>query len=63
MAKEGLAVQVATRALGTSESGFYAWRSRAPSARAIPRVTLADAIREAHSAPGGSTAFAASTPS
>jgi transposase-like protein len=29
MAAEGLPVQVATRTLGTSESGFYAWRTRA----------------------------------
>jgi putative transposase len=53
MAEEGLPVQVATRALGTSESGFYAWRTRAPSARAIRHVILTDAIREIHAASRG----------
>ncbi len=48
MAEEGLPVQVATRALGASESGFYAWRTRAPSARAIRHVILTDAIGEVH---------------
>ncbi|GCE75132.1 hypothetical protein CBZ_01880 [Cellulomonas biazotea] len=53
MAEEGLRVQVATRVLGTSESGFYAWRTRAPSARAIRHVILTDAIREIHAVSRG----------
>jgi putative transposase len=48
MAGEGLPAQVACRVLGVSESGFYAWRSRAPSARAIRHVWLTDLIRRVH---------------
>jgi putative transposase len=33
IAAEGLPVQLATRVLGVSESGYYEWRGRAPSAR------------------------------
>ena len=63
MAEEGLAVQVATRALGTSESGFYAWGTRAPSARDIRHVLLTE--RSAKSTPprGGSTGLDKSMPS
>lgn len=35
MAGEGLPVQMATRVLGVSESGYYNARGRPPSARAI----------------------------
>lgn len=53
MAEEGHPVQVATRVLGTSESGFYAWRTRAPSPRAIRHVLLTDAIRQIHATSNG----------
>lgn len=53
MAEGGLTVQVTTRVLGTSESGFYAWRTRAPSARSIRHVILTDAIREIHATSRG----------
>jgi hypothetical protein len=33
-----------------SQSGFYAWRSRAPSARAIRHAWLTDAIRQVYAA-------------
>jgi transposase InsO family protein len=48
MAAEGLPVQVAVRVLGVSESGYYAWRSRAPSSRSIRHVWLTDLIRQVH---------------
>ena len=53
MAAEGLSVQVACRVLGVSESGYYAWRKRDPSARAIRHAWLTDLIREVHLASRG----------
>ncbi len=50
MAAQGLPVQVCCRVLEVSESGFYAWRSRPPSARAIRHAWLTDVIREVHAA-------------
>lgn len=48
MAAEGLPVQVACRVLGVSESGYYAQRKRAPSARALRHAWLTDRIRQVH---------------
>jgi putative transposase len=48
MAAEGLPVEVACRVLGVSESGYYAWRSRAPSVRAIRHAWLTELIRKVH---------------
>lgn len=53
MDEEGLPVQVATGVPGTSESGFYAWRTRTTPPRAIRHVILTDAIREVHAASRG----------
>ncbi len=53
MAGEGLPVQVATRVLGVSESGYYAARTRAPSNRAVRHAWLTDQIRAAHIASRG----------
>jgi putative transposase len=53
MAGEGLPVQLATRVLGVSESGYYASLIRPPSARAIRHVWLTDQIREVHVASHG----------
>jgi putative transposase len=48
MAADGLPVQLACRVLGVSESGYYVWRKRAPSARSIRHAWLTDLIREVH---------------
>ena len=53
MAAEGLCVQVACRVLGVSESGYYAWRKRPLSARAVRHAWLTDRIRAAHAASRG----------
>lgn len=52
MAGEGLPVEVACRVLSVSCAGFYAWRLRAPSARALRHAWLTDVIREVHAASG-----------
>jgi transposase InsO family protein len=53
MASEGLSVQVACRVLGVSESGYYAWRKRPLSARAVRHAWLTDRIRAVHAASRG----------
>ena len=50
MVAEGLPAQVGCRVLGVSESGYYAWLIRAPSARAIRHAWLTDVIHEVHAA-------------
>jgi hypothetical protein len=47
-ASEGLSAQLTCRALGVSESGYYDWRGRAPSPRAVCHAWLTDVIREIH---------------
>ena len=49
MAAEGLAVEKACGVLGVSVSGYYAWRDRPPSARAIRHVWLTELITKVHS--------------
>jgi putative transposase len=44
----GFPAQMACRILGGWESGYYARRGRAPSARAIRHVWLTDLIRQVH---------------
>lgn len=56
MAGEGLPVQLAARVLGVSESGYYEWRNRAPSERAIRHAWLTDLIREIHQTSKGTYA-------
>jgi hypothetical protein len=41
------------RVLGVSCAGFYAWRFRPPSARAVRHAWLTDMIREVHAASYG----------
>ncbi len=53
IASEGLPVQTAARVLGVSESGFYEWRTRPPSARSIRHAWLTDMIHQVHAASRG----------
>jgi putative transposase len=53
MAAQGLSVQLACRVLAVSESGYYARRSRAPSARSIRHAWLTEVIRQVHAASRG----------
>jgi len=53
MAAEGLPVEVCCRVLGVSGAGYYAWRFRPPSARAVRHAWLTDLIREIHAASYG----------
>ena len=48
MAEEGHPAEVSCRILGVSDSGFYAWRSRSPSARSIRHAWLTDMITQVH---------------
>jgi putative transposase len=48
MAAEGLSVDVACRVLGVSSSGYYEWRDRPLSPRALRHVWLTDRIAEVH---------------
>jgi putative transposase len=53
MAADGLSVQVACRVLGVSASGYYAWRKRPLSARAVRHAWLTDRIRVVHAGSRG----------
>lgn len=46
-------MQLACRLLSVAESGYYEWRSRPPSQRAIRHVWLTDQIRAVHTASRG----------
>jgi putative transposase len=48
MAAEHIPVEVACRVLDVSTSGYYAWRSRPPSERAVRHAWLTDLIVEVH---------------
>jgi transposase InsO family protein len=49
LAADGLHVAVACRVLRVSQSGYYEWRGRAPSLRAIADASLTAQIAEVHS--------------
>ncbi len=51
------------RVLGVSPSGFYAWSTRQPSARAVANAALTARIRRCTGAAAASTGHHASTPS
>jgi transposase InsO family protein/transposase-like protein len=53
MAAEGLPVEACCRVLNVSTSGFYAWRSRPPSARAVRHAWLSERILAVHAASRG----------
>jgi putative transposase len=53
MAGEGLPVEVCARVLEVSVSGYYAWRSRPPSARSLRHAFLTEQIRAVHAASHG----------
>jgi putative transposase len=53
MAAERLPVQLATRMLAVSESGYYEWRGRAPSRRAVRHAWLTEQIQAVHQASRG----------
>src|SRR3954452_22332649 len=53
IASEGLPVEVACGVLDVSWSGYYAWRDRPPSPRAVRHAWLTDLIREVHVASYG----------
>jgi len=48
MASSGLPAQLATRVLRVSESGYYEWRGRPPSARALRHAWLTEQIQAIH---------------
>ena len=50
---EGINVRHACRRVGVSESGYYAWRSRPASPRALRRIFLATQITQVHRDSGG----------
>ncbi len=53
MAEEGHPVEVCTRVCSVSNSGFYMWRRRPPSNRAIRHAWLTDQIIDIHAASRG----------
>jgi putative transposase len=50
---QGFNARHACRMLGVSESGFYAWKDRPPSARTMRRIWLAGEIVDVHKSSGG----------
>ena len=50
---QGINVRHACRCLGVTESGYYAWKSRPTSPRALRRIFLAAEIIEVHRDSGG----------
>lgn len=53
LAAEGFSVDLCCRVLDVSVSGYYAWRSRPPSARSLRHAWLTEQIRAVHAASRG----------
>jgi hypothetical protein len=56
-------IETMARTMGVSRSGFYAWRDRPTSARAVSDAALSERIRAIHAASRGSHGGLAFTPS
>ena len=54
LAADGVVVAVACRVLAVSTAGYYEWRERAPSARAVVDQALSEQIVEIHAMSRGS---------
>jgi transposase InsO family protein len=54
LAADGVVVAVACRVLAVSTAGYYEWRERAPSARAVADQALSDQIVKIHAMSRGS---------
>ena len=54
LAADGVVVAVACRVLAVSTAGYYEWRERAPSARAVADQALSEQIVEIHAMSRGS---------
>jgi putative transposase len=57
MAGEGLPVRTATRVLGVTESGYFSWRARRPSAQSIRHSLLTQLITMIHTASGATYGY------
>jgi putative transposase len=57
MADEGLPVQASTRVLNVTDSGYYAWRTRGPSARTVRHALVTETIRQVHRASRGTYGY------
>lgn len=53
MAGEGLPAQTSCRVLDVTDSDYYAWRRRGPSAREVRHAWLTDLIRQVHAGSNG----------
>lgn len=60
---DGVRVRQACYALGVSTSGFYEWKTRAPSARSIRHAWVTDLIGQVHGASYGTYGQPGSWPS
>ena len=54
LAADGVVAAVACRVLAVSTAGYYEWRERAPSARAVADQALSEQIVEIHAMSRGS---------